>query len=201
MWTRLLKNNLIYAVGSIANSAGLFLLIPFLVNTLSPAEFGAWSIYEIIVLLLVILITAGMDIGLMRHYWFMNDEEERRRLGGTVLMAVTIWGLFLFILFCLGYQLISNSPLFNQFHVEEFSSTSLLLVYQIGFFEALFTIFLAIFRIREQAVLFVLLSISKMLLFIGGGIAGEKLTGNINGVLAGRLLAAIFDGFYAMGYH
>jgi O-antigen/teichoic acid export membrane protein len=191
MWVKILQKNIIYAIGSVANSAALFLLIPFLVNVLSPAEYGAWSIYDILILLLGILISAGMDIGLMREYWFLENDGKRSRLSGTVLMGVTIWGIALFCILLMGYGLVNRSPIFVRFHLEAFSSNSLLLVYLIAFSETLFTVLLAIFRIREQAVHFVALSVGKMILFMVLAILGEKLTGNINGALAGRLLAAL----------
>jgi len=68
MWRNLLKANLIYAFGNIANSAALFLLVPYLVNAFTPEEYGAWSIFEIAILFLNMLILTGLDVGLMREY-------------------------------------------------------------------------------------------------------------------------------------
>jgi O-antigen/teichoic acid export membrane protein len=197
MWVRLLKNNFIYAIGSVANSSALFLLIPFLVNNLSPAEYGAWSIYEIVILLLSILIAAGMDIGLMREYWFLENDLERGRLSGTVLIMVTIWGFTLFCITIMGYWLINRSPIFTRLHLDVFPPNSLSLVYLIGFSETLFSVLLAIYRIREQAVHYVVFSVGKMILFLVCAILGVRLTGNINGALAGRLLAAMLGIFGA----
>ncbi|OGO63310.1 MAG: hypothetical protein A2029_08485, partial [Chloroflexi bacterium RBG_19FT_COMBO_47_9] len=190
MWGRILKTNAIYAIGSVANSAALFLLIPYLVNNLSTSEYGAWAIYEIMILLLNILISAGMDIGLMREYWFLGNDSERSRLSGTVLMAVSLWGTALFGILVLSYWPLQRSAVFTQFHLDAFPTNSLLLVYLISYFETLFTVMLAIFRIREQAIHYVVLSVGKLLLFLSCAIVGIRLTGNINGALAGRLLAA-----------
>ena len=66
MWIRILRNNFVYAIGSIANSAALFLLIPFLVNAFSPAEYGAWSIYEIIAWFLRNFISGAREIAVKR---------------------------------------------------------------------------------------------------------------------------------------
>jgi len=189
MWGRYLKTNTIYTIGSVANSAALFLLIPFLVNNLSTADYGAWAIYEILILLLNILISAGMDLGLMREYWFLESETDRRILNGTVLIAVTFWEFLLFGILNGGYSLISRLPIFSTFHLNSFPRGSLLLVYAISAAETIFSIFLAIFRIREQPVHYVALSIGKLLLFLISAIALLKMTGSINGALGGRLLA------------
>ena len=92
MVNKVAKDNVIYAVGSVANSAALILLVPYLVNTLTPAEFGIWSLLEIGILIVSLLISAGMDIGLMRQYWFLEDALARARLAGTVIIAVAAWG-------------------------------------------------------------------------------------------------------------
>ena len=198
MWIRILKNNFVYAIGSIANSAALFLLIPFLVNAFSTEEYGAWSIYEIMILFLSIFISAGMDIGLMREYWYLESEEERGIISGTVLMAVTIWGIVLFGILALGYQITKTFSIYTQLHLNSFPTSSLILVYFIGFTETLFSVLLAIFRIREQAIHFVAISVGKMVIFLGAAILGVRLTGIINGALTGRLLASTVGIFAAI---
>src|SRR3972149_7284820 len=110
MWIRLIKTNFIYAIGSSANSAALFLLIPYLVNALSPAEYGAWAIIEIMIMFVSMMILAGMDIGLMRECWYLGDEEERQRLAGTGISAVCLLGLFLLIILSFPLSFWGNLP-------------------------------------------------------------------------------------------
>ncbi|WP_298818091.1 lipopolysaccharide biosynthesis protein [uncultured Chloroflexus sp.] len=181
---RLIGNSLVYAIGNAANSAALFLVIPFLINTLSPAEYGAWSIFEIATFLLYLLILAGLEVGLMRQYWFQSSEHGRARIVGTTILAVTGLGLLVvgvgtaLILTGVGNDL-SGTPL------------SLLLVLWIGWSDALVTLFLTLFRIREQAITFVTLSLGRLLLFallIALAVSGGM---GLIGALAARLIASV----------
>src|SRR5512136_1536172 len=92
MWRSLFRANIAYAIGSAAASVASLLLVPYLVNALSLQEYGAWALFDVTILLLTMLILAGLDVGLMREYWFLKDNTQRARLAGTILIAVTMWG-------------------------------------------------------------------------------------------------------------
>ncbi len=182
--TKLLSNSLIYALGNAANSAALLLVVPFLVNTLTPAEYGAWSLFEVVVFLLNLLILAGLEVGLMRQYWFQQHEREQARLVGTTICTVIIVGALVvgvgsgLILAGLASDL-PGAPL------------TLLLVLAIGWSDALCALLLTVFRIREQAVTFVLLSLARLsifavlvIIFVQGGLG-------LVGALTARLIASV----------
>jgi len=180
-----LKSNLIYGLGSIANSAALFLLVPYLVNNLSPSEFGVWSIIEITVMILTLFISAGLDVGLMREYWVITDEQARATLAGTVLIAIVVWGIILFTLLSV-FSYLTN--LHYYFHV---SWSVVLLVLPVAYVETLFLFTLNLFRIREDPVKFVFLSIGRLLLFMGGAIVLVKIGYGLIGAITGRFIAGI----------
>jgi len=185
MWRNLLKANLIYAFGNVANSAALFLLVPYLVNAFPPQEYGAWSIFEIAILFLNMLILTGLDIGLMREYWFLDNDNVRSQLAGNVLLAISLWGGILFVcgtvLLTIGVK--SSLPGAPQ---------TLVLVLATAWMEAVFAFFLTLFRVREQPAIFVALSVSRMALFMGMAIglveAGYGLPGALIGRLGGTIL-------------
>ncbi len=187
MLQRFLKVNIVYTIGSVANGAALFLLIPFLVKYLSTADFGLWSISEVMIYFLSLVIMAGMDIYLMREYWFLKSESERRLLTGTMLGMVTLWGVGILILFTIVIFLLSkNGILFNHF-----DPIVLVLIAAIGFTEVIFTLLLSIFRIQEKPLHFVFLSVGRTALFMGAAIFWMKTEIGLVGALAGRLTAAI----------
>src|SRR5438477_11230658 len=92
MWRRVLKANAAYAVGTAASAAALLLLVPYLINRLSPADYGAWSLYELTIQVLNMLMVAGLDVGLMRDYWLAPDDGRRAQLTGTVILGTGLWG-------------------------------------------------------------------------------------------------------------
>jgi len=201
MWHSVFKTNLIYAVGSAANSAALFLLVTYLVNVLTPEEYGVWALLEIAIQFLNMLTLAGLEVGLMREYWFLSDGEERTRLVGSVLFTVTLWGG---VLFTIGtaLALISGIPSFPG------APRALVWALGISWVEAVFYIFLTLFRIREHAILYVMLSVGRMVLFMGVAIGFVQLGYGLSGALFGRLsgtllmlIPAIILGFRYISLH
>jgi O-antigen/teichoic acid export membrane protein len=187
MQSRTLKTNIIYALGSAANSAALLLLVPFLINTLSPAEYGVWALCEIGIVLMIMVVLAGMDVGLMRQYWFLKDDLERRRLTGTVLIAVSTWGLMLVGGVAIALRVLNEYLFAAQIGLR---IDTVILVLAIGCAEAIFNLLLTLARIREQATWFLALSVGRMVLFLAAAIVGAQF-GGIDGALLGRLLAII----------
>jgi O-antigen/teichoic acid export membrane protein len=187
MLQRLLKVNVVYAIGSTANGAALFLLIPFLVKYLGTSDFGLWSLSEIAIYFLTLVILAGMDVYLMREYWFLKSEPERKLLVGTMLSMVIIWGTGIIILLTVVVVLFfKNGIFFNQF-----DPALLILICAIGCSEVVFTLLLSIFRIQEKPFHFVFLSVGRMAMFMGTAIFWMKTGAGLDGALAGRLTAAI----------
>jgi O-antigen/teichoic acid export membrane protein len=186
MLQRLLKVNIVYAIGSAANGAALFLLIPFLVKYLGTTEFGLWSISEIAIYFLTLVMLAGMDVYLMREYWFLKSEPERRLLIGTMLSMVAIWGTGIIILLTVVVLFFRNGFFFNQFE-----PAVLVLICAIGCSEVVFTLLLSIFRIQERPFHFVFLSVGRMAMFMSTAIFWMKKGAGLDGALAGRLTAAI----------
>ena len=195
---KIFKANIAYAIGSAASSAALFLLVPYLINSLSPDEYGAWALFEIGILFLAMLMVSGMDVGLMREYWFLESEGERRRLSGTIFITMLLWGGFitsagLMVLWFLRRNLLTEAWQFDL------ALSSLILVFLIGFMEAIFGLLLSLLRIREEAIRFVVLSVGRMLLFLLGSITGVQLGYGVNGALAGRLIAGVVGVALAIG--
>ena len=179
-----LKVNLAYAIGSATNSAALFLLVPYLVNALTPGEYGAWSLLEIGILLLSCFLLAGLDVGLMREYWLLDGEKERARLAGTALIAAVVWGVLL-------TGLLGAALFVGRWHWDfPGAPYTLGLALGIGLLEAVFALLLTIFRIREKALTFVALSVGRLVSVLGLSIGLVQAGGGIAGALAGRLLAS-----------
>ncbi|MGC8953056.1 lipopolysaccharide biosynthesis protein [Chloroflexus sp.] len=181
---KILGHSVIYAIGNTANSAALLLLIPYLINALTPAEYGAWSIFEVTIFLLNLLSLAGLEVGLMREYWFQDDEQWRARLVGNTLMMASVIGMVIMVG---GASLIAGGIDFDLPGAPH----TLLLVLAIGWSEAIFTVFLTLFRIREQPITFITLSIGRMALFALFTVGLLEGGFGLTGALGARLIAAV----------
>ncbi|MGC8799693.1 MAG: lipopolysaccharide biosynthesis protein [Chloroflexus sp.] len=181
---KILGHSVIYAIGNTANSAALLLLIPYLINALTPAEYGAWSIFEVTIFLLNLLSLAGLEVGLMREYWFQDDEQWRARLVGNTLMMASVIGMVIMVG---GASLIAGGIDFDLPGAPH----TLLLVLAIGWSEAIFTVFLTLFRIREQPITFITLSIGRMALFALFTVGLLEGGFGLTGALGARLIATV----------
>lgn len=183
-----LRANIVYALGSLANGLALFVLMPYFVNALSTEQYGVWALLEITISFVSMFVLTGLDVGMLRHYWFVADEQERRALIGSALIGVSIWGAFLTAIFlCVawGWQLWQGAyPL-------GISAADVWLTVGIGWAEALFALCLSIFRAHEQPIGFAGFSLSRMVVFITASIAGVALGGGITGALFGRLFSVV----------
>lgn len=197
---KLFRTNIAYAIGTTAQSAALFLLIPYLINAFSTEEYGAWSLFEISIFFLSMLILSGMDVGLMREYWFLESEEKRRQLSGTVLAAILGWGSFVTAFACLMFWFFERQIASSGFLPVKFVLTSLILVATSAFAEAVLALLLSILRIREEVNRFVALSLGRMLLFLAAAIGGVQLGYGLNGALGGRLIGAVVGVIVAIAF-
>lgn len=196
-----IKSNLIYAVGSVANSAALLLLIPFLIRMLSEEAYGTWSMLELTITLLVTGTSAGLGVGFMRHYWFVSNQGERIELFSTVLWTSVAWSIGLSLLFSVALSSGVNPGL-------QVSFGQLAILLTIGGLETIFNLFLTLFRIQERATIFVVLSIARMLLFLGTAIWLTYYGWGVDGVLMARcasvgimLISAVALGFEYVGIY
>ena len=181
-----LKSNFIYLIGSLANGAALFLLLPYFITSLSPLEFGVWSVFEVVLVFLNIVVLAGLDVYMMRNYWAVDDKQEQKRMIGALFIILTVWGSF-----CSLIVVIVGSLLPAVGVLSEVGLTPFVLSGAIGLFDAIFTFLLSIFRIQEKSLYYAILSLGRMLLFIGVSIFFVHSGNGINGALAGRLVAGI----------
>ncbi|NJN18790.1 MAG: oligosaccharide flippase family protein, partial [Oscillochloris sp.] len=197
MQRRIFSAGIAYSLGSVANSAALLLLIPVLVHLLSQAEYGIWAIYEIAILVLGMFAMLGMDVGLMREYWATDDEQERRRLAGTVVLSVALWSLVLVGLLAATATLVApvvcGAELLCPLRTDWLIPALLIIP-----IETLFNLLLSILRIRERAASFAGLSFLRLCLFMAGASAGLLLGYGLAGALLGRLLGSALSLLAAM---
>jgi O-antigen/teichoic acid export membrane protein len=187
--TKQFRSSIAYAIGNALNSAALFVLIPYLINALPPAAYGAWSLIEVSILVVTLFMTAGIEIGLMREYWFVKEDDQRRQLVGTALIAVFAWSVLLSILMA-AILWLPGLP-WSPAELLSVSKTSLTMLFVICIGEAGFLVCQTVLRIREQAFAFVVVSTTRLLLFVALVIGGVSLTGTIEGALAARVIAAL----------
>lgn len=94
------KHAVIYGIGSVAQSALGFILLPVLTSKMSEAEFGAYSLIFVSVTIASAIFFLGMTSALPRSYFDYPEDQERRSIFTTGLV-ILISGAMLQI--ALGY--------------------------------------------------------------------------------------------------
>jgi O-antigen/teichoic acid export membrane protein len=144
---RLFKHSAIYAVGSVAQSAVAFLLIPLYTRYLVPASYGRLEIVNTFGSILLMLITFGFTSALMKTYFRdAHNEEERRRLVGTSFSFVIP------ISFAIVAVLLGFAPVISLYLLGDAAWAGL---FQILLVTTFFTIFMnmafALLRVQERS--------------------------------------------------
>jgi len=103
-----LKNTSIYAFVYLLPQVVGFLLLPIMSRYLTPEDFGIISSMEVLGYILAIFIILNLDQAAYRLYFDYNDEENRRKLLGTLFMAS---GGIALIVLCITFLL---RPLLQQ---------------------------------------------------------------------------------------
>ena len=88
------KHGIIYGVGSIAQSAAGFLLLPLYANHLAPSDYGVFSLIQMIGVVLGAFFYLGASSALPRSYFDYEDPEDRKKVFNTTLLLL-VSGAFL----------------------------------------------------------------------------------------------------------
>ena len=76
----------IYGLGDVATSIVGFLLLPVFTSLLTPADYGVLALLTTVEVVAKIVFRWGVDASFMRFYYDCEDEDERRRLAGTIFL-------------------------------------------------------------------------------------------------------------------
>lgn len=95
---RYLVNSLIYMAGNVLSQALAFFVLPVFTRYLSPADYGILSYTGSLVSIFYILSILSLNSFVLRHYFELDNEEDRRELFGTVFIFLLPVNLVLLLL-------------------------------------------------------------------------------------------------------
>ena len=172
----------VYAVGNLARGGALLALTPFLVNSLTTDEYGRWALSEVVILLATMVMVAGLDIGLMREYWQLPSEKRRAETLGLLTVAVMVSGMLWFVV---GLGLGTGGAL----DLGTGNETPWVLALASAWTESVMALFLAHFRIREDAWVFAGFSVGRSVALVALAILLIHMGYGVTGGLLGRFIA------------
>lgn len=186
----------IYTLGSLLSRALFLISMPIMTRYLVPAEYGTLSVINVVTGIMMTCYSLGTTSFAMRYYYEFDAEKERKRLLGTIFTCIISYTFFVSVLIS-----IFGDFFFQRFFDDiPFSPYMLLGIWIcfVGMFEILPD---ALFRIRDEAVLFISIKFVKSALGITLAIVSVVIfKRGAEGPLGASLIVGIFFAIYYMYY-
>lgn len=182
---RFFRHSTIYAIGSIVNRAGAFLLLPLYTSHLSTGQYGTLEMYYVISAVVSGFLSVGIAHATLRFYFDYEEQRERNALVTTNLFA----SLGISAVGALAVSIAAN-PVAHWIVGTPGPSLALPIVLVTLVLELSSQVALAYLRAQEKSVFFVLLSIGKLIVqCVANVIALTRFDAGVVGILFGNLLA------------
>ena len=156
---KVLKNTIFYTLGNLLPQILAFCLLPIFTTYLSREDYGILSYTSTVCLYMQQLCLLGLNTYLLRYYFLCETEPDKKRLFGAIAVFV-----FLFDLVVLAFAWGTTPFLIRSFRISIPFSPFFPLAYLGMFFENFTIIPLIAFRVREKALTFILINVSKVAL-------------------------------------
>lgn len=180
------RQSFFYGIGTSLTRVTGFVLIPVYARYITPSEFGILAIFLLIMSILSILFGMGIHSAFLRFYYDCNDEDEKKRLMGTVILFLLFVSITFSItlLTCEGWlsEFIFNSSQY-KYHFR-------LIIFNVVL-DMFFCSFLELFRARNLPIKYVFFSFIKFVFQISTNIAFVVYyKRNFLGVIEGGVLSS-----------
>lgn len=157
----LAKHSLIYGLGNALNSLLSFLLLPIYTRYLTPTDYGVKELVGLSTDIIGMLLATAIASAVNRFYFDYDDERNRNEVVSTAILAVGGVLIVALGVLSLGTRVLAkyilDSPDLGHFFVISFVSL---------WFQSLSGIGFNYIRVQQKSLLFVSISISKLILAI-----------------------------------
>lgn len=156
------KHSAVYAIGSAISAAGNFLLIPLVTHALSTTDYGGLELLNRIGDMLILVVFLGCRQAYIRFYYDKKDNEEwQKKVTATMFVFVVLSGITVcFAAYCIQELVLKGFVGSNPVEM----SYKLLLAWVP--MEMIYNVGLAFLQVRSKPTLFVLMSATKLCIFI-----------------------------------
>lgn len=154
--TKLVKNTIYYSIGEILPRALSFILLPIYTTYLTPVDYGIISYTQTVIMFLYVLGAFALNTYVLRFYFIHESGNERKSLIGTaqltilILNAVIVLAAFLFM-----------PTVIKHYGIQVPWDPYFRLAFVINFLDSLSIIPMVVYRVRQEAVKFVILGFSR----------------------------------------
>jgi O-antigen/teichoic acid export membrane protein len=157
--SKILKNTIYYSIGEIAPRIISFLLLPILTTYLTTVEYGINSYTSTVMTFVFIVGALSLNTFVLRNYFASDDENERKKLIGSIFIFICIFNLVLVLL-----QMLFLPFIIHYFKINIAFNPYFLLSLINNFFDVISILPLVLYRVKEDARGFLILSLSRTIL-------------------------------------
>ena len=180
---RFARHSLIYALGNGLNRVGAFLLLPIYTNYLSVAEYGVLELFYAVAAVVSGVLSVGISHATLRFYFEYEDEDSRRALVSTSLIAA-----FVIAAAGAGVVAIGSAELAHRLFPDADYSRALLLILAMLVFDLSAEVCQAYVRAREKSLFFVAIAGARLVVqVVANSFLVIVLHAGVEGVLLGNL--------------
>lgn len=162
MKSNIIKQTGIYAIGEIAPKILMFFLLPIYTHYLSPEDYGIVSYTNSVVIFLFALSALSLNSYVLRNYFEKKNETDRKNLIGNIYLFIGIFNLALVVV-----SFIITPSILEKYNIQVAWNPYFKLALISNFLEAFSIIPLVLYRVKQNAKLYVILSVSKTFLQFG----------------------------------
>lgn len=186
----LAKHSLIYGVGDLLSRSVGFLMIPIYTHYLSTEQYGTLELLDLTGYVVGMVLSLLVGSNVVRYYHEYPDEHRKRQVISVALINIWVVAIIVLPLLYLSSrqlsQLVFQTP--DNFMLVNIILTTLV----IGMSN---DIPLSLLRIQERSVLFVSISMSRLVVNLGLNVLFVvKFDWGVQGVLVGTLIASSLSG-------
>jgi O-antigen/teichoic acid export membrane protein len=190
MSSRLIKNLLLQASGSLCVKGISLLLVPISTRFLMPEDFGLYALYNSFISIVAVFIALGLRQVFWLEFCRKQPYERRHMLNDMIIIyccvAAPLLGLFFF------YRTFVNNILFMGYGTSLMLAISLLICFLIFFVELLYQVLIYQQRVGQSLFLqavSVAVTVTTALIFLH---AGFKVTGMLLAQLIGSVVVSCY---------
>lgn len=159
MSSKLFKNTFLYAVGEVFPRAISLILLPVFTAVLTTNDYGILSYTSAFIMFLYVLSSLSLNSYVLRRYFECKTETEKKKLIGNIFVFIGILNIIL-----LGVLFLILPYVIKFYSIKVPWNPYFRLAVVCNFLEVFTILPMVLFRVREQALYFVFLSIFRVLL-------------------------------------
>lgn len=152
MFKSLFKDAGLYLISNVVNRALPFLLLPVLTHYLTPAEYGIFIMYQVIMNFILPIIAINSESAASRIVYILSEEDAKIYVANSILPSIGITVILTLFYFPLGNLVAS---------FLEFPSFWLVIIILVTFGETLKNVHLSLWQAKKQAKRYAVYSIAQ----------------------------------------